>query len=72
MTVPETFENADEGTWSGITMQANDITSIQTEYENNKAIVTLSGENFTERQIVMQQINGVWKAEFDPEHLTWF
>lgn len=72
MTVPETFENADEGTWSGITMQANDITSIQTEYENNKAIVTLSGDNFTERQIVMQEINGVWKAEFSPEHLTWF
>ncbi|WP_404404518.1 hypothetical protein [Jeotgalibacillus malaysiensis] len=72
MTVPETFENADEGTWSGITMQANDITSIQTSYENGKAIVTLSGDNFTERQIVMQEINGVWKAEFDPDHLTWF
>ncbi|MDZ5713653.1 hypothetical protein [Jeotgalibacillus haloalkalitolerans] len=72
MTVPETFEIADEGNWSGITMQANEITSIQTEYENGKAIVTLSGENFTERQIVMQEINGVWKAEFAPEHLTWF
>ncbi|AJD91886.1 hypothetical protein JMA_25690 [Jeotgalibacillus malaysiensis] len=72
MSVPETFENADVGEWSGITLQANEITSIQTEYDNNQAIVTISGENFTERQIVMQQINGVWKAEFDPEHLTWF
>ncbi|TFE03761.1 hypothetical protein [Jeotgalibacillus salarius] len=72
ITVPETFGNADKSNWTGTSMQANEITSIQTEYENGKAIVTFSGENFEEHQIIMQEINGVWKAEFDPEHLEWF
>ncbi|MFB1082448.1 hypothetical protein [Jeotgalibacillus sp. JSM ZJ347] len=72
MSVPETFESADKGDWSNVSMQANEITSIQTEYANETAIVTVTGENFEERQIVMREINGVWKAEFDPKHLEWF
>ncbi|MBM7580511.1 hypothetical protein [Jeotgalibacillus terrae] len=72
ISVPGTFVNDDQLNWSDRDILVNRITSIKTEFADGKAIVTLSGEEYEEKEVRLQEINGVWMVEFDADHLSWF
>ncbi|KIL46879.1 hypothetical protein KP77_24470 [Jeotgalibacillus alimentarius] len=72
MSVPGTFVIDDQINWSDQEFLAGRFTSIQTAFADGKALVTLSGGDYDEREIVLQEINGVWMVEFDADHLSWF